>query len=195
MTTNFSRGRRVREIAFGLAVLLIGVPAMLLYGLLVEIPRDMWRYLHWSVDKRLSDALPDNRSHHQRQAMAEALLAQASILNPDLVDAGLVVIDDAEIRRFTSGAPSVVQDPLRDWRWRAISTVQRRASAVAPYAIALDPLGVEFLDDPAWRRASDALVSAASAALLGEALDSETRLRWTAAWQRLSTGRATEEMS
>jgi hypothetical protein len=49
---------RAIEIVIIVGSLLILLPAMLIYGLLVEVPRDLWRTVRWSRDPRLAVALP-----------------------------------------------------------------------------------------------------------------------------------------
>jgi hypothetical protein len=65
--------------------------------------------------------------------------------------------------------------------------VTRRALIVAPDAVDSAPDAWDNLHvtGPAWRHTVAALESAASAAILGRALDAATRERWIAPWREL----------
>lgn len=195
MSSSLSTGDRILRIGLGLLILIL-VPlwgaAWLLYSLLVDLPRETYRYLRWALDPRFRAALPGSPAFALHLADVERLLASADelavqriqSLHPETVPYEVLGDVDRVVRR----APASVRDAFRAVRLRAEHLLYDRAAREDPRALEPYPTDsrVDYLADPSWRAAERSLVAACAATQLGGAVDDATREEWLGAWTALT---------
>jgi hypothetical protein len=172
---------------FLLLLLFVGV-AWLIYKLVIDLPRETYRYLCWALDPRRRGALPGTRAFAKRAVHAEALLVTASALPLSRIHA--LPPDEAAdelavgVQRAIGRAPASARNALRAFEKRAYDLLLDRAEHEDLAALAPDPGGYNlWLADPSWKAVLRALEAAGAATMLGEALGEATRTRWLAVWK------------